>query len=186
MAVGQGALPLAGYCYGSHRYKRLSQTIAFSVLTGIALGLAAWVIVLLFPRLYLRIFTDDPHTIAIGTTFARIYCLAFFVVGFQSPVTLVFMAIKLSPLGMIVMLTRHVLVGTPLMVVLGLTIGTPEAVIAASPIGDLIAASLCVLMSGIAVWHLVRRARLHRAQVLKTAPHSELEMLKALAEDDRA
>ncbi|KAG9391221.1 Multi antimicrobial extrusion protein [Carpediemonas membranifera] len=186
MAIGQGQLPIIGYAYGAHLYRRLAGAVAFALAVGIAIGIVAWAILMAGPYVYLRLFTNDAETLRIGSLFARIQAAMFWVVGYQMLISMTFIAIKMPLLGMVSMFARQMVVAIPLIILFTFTIKTPESIMATNPIADTVATVLTVIMSGVAVWRLWRRAVLHRRHIIKTAPHSEVDMLEAMAEEVEA
>lgn len=76
MGLAQGMMPLVAYNYASGDYKRMKDVARCARIAGI--GCAAVSIALFEPfALYIvRLFISEPETLALGTVFLRICCLA--------------------------------------------------------------------------------------------------------------
>ena len=61
-----GAQPVMGFNYGAKLYDRVKQSIRFTALCGTAYNVFAWIMVLLFPKFIIRIFSSDPALIEAG------------------------------------------------------------------------------------------------------------------------
>lgn len=59
LGVVQGFLPIAGYNYGANDVKRVKQTINTAILYGTAIATLIFIIIMIFPRELVRIFTED-------------------------------------------------------------------------------------------------------------------------------
>lgn len=59
LGVVQGFLPIAGYNYGANDVKRVKQTINTAILYGTAIATLIFIIIMMFPRQLVGIFTED-------------------------------------------------------------------------------------------------------------------------------
>lgn len=59
LGVVQGFLPIAGYNYGANDVKRVKQTINTAILYGTAIATLIFIIIMIFPRQLVGIFTED-------------------------------------------------------------------------------------------------------------------------------
>ncbi len=76
VGICQGILPIVAYNYSAKNTQRMRKTISFSRTCGLvvaALSIAAYE---LFAPQILRLFIDDATTVAIGSQFLRVRCLA--------------------------------------------------------------------------------------------------------------
>ena len=76
MGLAQGMMPLVAYNYASGDYKRMKDMARCARIAGI--GCAAVSIALFepFAPYIVRLFISEPETLALGTVFLRICCLA--------------------------------------------------------------------------------------------------------------
>ncbi len=76
VGLAQGMMPLAAYNYASGNRARMRSALNFTRVVGLLIaGLSVLLYLLLAPQI-MRIFIADPETVAIGTRFLRIRCLA--------------------------------------------------------------------------------------------------------------
>ena len=67
--IVNGALPVISFNYGAREYARVKSGIRFNTFVGAAYTLVAWLLIVVFPRFWFGIFSDDP-----GMTEAGIPC----------------------------------------------------------------------------------------------------------------
>lgn len=72
----QGMIPIVAYNYSAKNYKRMNDTRRFTCLVGIICAAVSVTLYLIFAGQIMKFFIDDAQTVAIGTTFLRIRCLA--------------------------------------------------------------------------------------------------------------
>ena len=72
----QGMTPIIAYNYSSGNLVRMKKTFGFARLVGLVIGGVSIALYLLFAPAIFRFFIDDPETIALGSTFLRVRCLA--------------------------------------------------------------------------------------------------------------
>ena len=75
--VTTGGQSVMSFNYGAKLYRRVSQSIRFIFLGGLAINTFMWALVMFVPEPLIRIFTGDPELIAITVRCARIYFGAF-------------------------------------------------------------------------------------------------------------
>lgn len=76
IGICQGMVPIVAYNYAARNYKRMQSVARFSLLSGIVFALLSITMYELFAPYIMRFFIDDAETIALGTNFLRIRCLA--------------------------------------------------------------------------------------------------------------
>ncbi len=76
IGICQGMVPIIAYNYSSGNHKRMWDTIRFSRRLGIACALVSIAMYELFAPYIMRVFIGDAQTVALGTNFLRIRCLA--------------------------------------------------------------------------------------------------------------
>jgi len=124
MGFGQGFQPIAGYCYGAKRYKRVR--IAFWATTGfglvICLTLGA-VLYILAPQA-VEVFTaDDSEIVRIGAYMVRIQCITLPVHVWGMIINGIFQGLG-KPIGSAILgLSRQVICLIPSMIILNVLFG---------------------------------------------------------------
>lgn len=142
----QGAQPILSYNYGAGNKERVKQ--AFRLLFAISLGfsLAATGIVLLFPEVFIRLFSDNEEIIKIGVYAVRIYMFGFLIMGAQVACQQTFLALGQAKISMFLAFLRKIILLIPLAIILPkLGMGT-DGLLYAEPISDLLAVGTTVIL----------------------------------------
>ncbi len=74
--ITQGMLPIVAYCYGEGKYQRMKSVALFCSVCTIIFSLLCSVISYIFAPQLVGVFINDPETIAYGTSFLRVLCIA--------------------------------------------------------------------------------------------------------------
>lgn len=77
VALSIALLTLTGIFHGAKRHDLLEKTIWHAIKIGLTFALTISALVLLFPTIFIRIFTDDPAILSIAKDYLRIYALGF-------------------------------------------------------------------------------------------------------------
>lgn len=72
----QAMMPIAAYNYSSGNYARMKESIGFTRIVGLVIAAFSIVVYEVFAGNIMALFIDDAQTVAIGTNFLRIRCLA--------------------------------------------------------------------------------------------------------------
>ena len=116
--LSQGAQPVMGFNYGAKKYDRVKESIRFMTILGTAYTVIAWVIVMLVPRFLVGIFSDDPHTIAVGAKMLNIYFFGFFFMTFQFSGQTAFQALGMARKAIFFSLLRKAFIVVPMTLLL--------------------------------------------------------------------
>lgn len=76
IGICQGMVPIVAYNFASKNYKRMNSAARFSLLCGIICAVISITMYELFAPRIMKFFIDDANTVALGTNFLRIRCLA--------------------------------------------------------------------------------------------------------------
>lgn len=115
IGISQGMLPIAAYNYSSGNYKRMRGIISFSRFVGIAIGAVSVVLYEVFGENIIRFFISDPQTVAYGTRFIRIRCLATTFMFLCFHYVYVFQAMGRGGIGLFYAVMRQVIFNIPFM-----------------------------------------------------------------------
>lgn len=85
MGLCQGMMPLVAYNYASQNYKRMRDAANFTRLHGMEFAALCVAVFELSAGGFVRLFIDEPETVAYGTDFLRIACLVNTVYDLQFP-----------------------------------------------------------------------------------------------------
>ncbi len=78
-----GSQPVVGFNYGAKCYDRVKTAIKFNTLAGAVYTASAWLLIVLFPALWFRIFSEDPALMDAGISAIRMYFFGFVFMSFQ-------------------------------------------------------------------------------------------------------
>ena len=152
----QGMMPIVGYNYGAEQPDRVHHTVRLSIIVTTIMSVGTTILMLAIPSLLLRIFTQDPQVISMGTPAIRIILLAFPTVGFQVVAAGLFQALGKPIPALALALLRQVILLTPLILFLPGLFGL-TGIWVAFPISDGAAA----IITGWMLISLLRQMRKH-------------------------
>jgi len=150
--LSSGAQPVLGYNYGAKKPHRVKEGIRFMSLAGIAYTAAMWLIILVFPGIFLRIFSTDAQTIALGIRAIRLHFMGFVFMSLQFMGQSTFVGLGKAKRAVFFSILRKVVIVVPLTLLLPLYLGT-DGVFLAEPISNLIGGTACFLT----MWFTVYR-----------------------------
>ena len=116
--IAQGLQPILGFSYGARRYDRGIEVIRWSVIIATVISLSAFLIILLFARSIVGIFSTDAALISQGTHAIRLVFIAIYLVGFQVVGATIFQAIGKAIPTFILSTSRQILFLIPLVFIL--------------------------------------------------------------------
>ena len=122
----QGFQPIAGFNYGAGKLERVKETVKVSLIISTIIGAAGFVILMLFPELVLRIFTDSTEEINLiqyGAPVLRIAILLIPLVGLQIIGSTYFLAIGKAGPAFFLGLSRQFICLLPFILLLPLFFG---------------------------------------------------------------
>ena len=139
----QGAQPIVSYNYGAGKLDRVRQAFFSLLKCSVIYAVSLWALTMLFPQLFMRMFTTEPSYIAMGTWAMRVYTGAICVMGVQFACQQTFVALGNAHTSLGLALLRKVVLLIPLIFILPhiLTGNKVLAVFLAEPITDVLAAA---------------------------------------------
>ena len=143
--LGQGMLPIVGFCYGAGLHRRARKTIELSLLSALVITSVAEVILLAFPHVFVLAFTDDAEVIRLTVWGVRILQSTFAIVGFQIIGTVVFQALGFAGPALFLSLSRQVIFFIPALYVLPKFFGV-AGVFACYPFADVAACAVTLIL----------------------------------------
>lgn len=145
IGLAQGYQPFAGYCFGAEKYERLKDGFWTTLLYGTILSIFFTFVFLLFKEPLIRMFIDEPNTVAAGTEILRAftYCVPFF--GIQFTILVTFQATGQALKALFISLGRQCIIYIPLLFILNSLFGF-KGFIFAQPIADIIISFIALLM----------------------------------------
>ena len=140
-----GAQPVISYNYGAKNYTRVRSGIRFNTFMGAAFNTIAWVLIVLFPRFWFGIFSDDPATIAAGVGALNIYFFGFVFMSFQMAGQTTFQALGDARHAITFSLLRKAIIVAPLTFLLPRLGFGVDGVFLAEPISNIIGGLACYI-----------------------------------------
>jgi len=161
--IGQGAQPIISYNYGAKNPQRVREAFRALLKLSCALMAGFWLLVQLFPQLFIRIFNDNPALIETSMWTLRLYTAVLGLFGIQMSVQQTFMAIGKAKASLFIACLRKVILLIPLIFLLPQFFTNKVfAVFLAEPVSDLIS----VVVSAVTFYRVFRpeMAALERRQ----------------------
>ncbi len=124
MGLCQGMLPLVAYNYAAGNYKRMRAVSNTARLWGISFAGICIIAFQLFTGSIVRFFIDEPETLALGTSFLRIACLATPLMIINVQMNYTFQAMGKGPQSLLLSSCRQGLVNIPLLFIMNHFFGT--------------------------------------------------------------
>lgn len=113
-----GAQPVMSFNYGAKKFDRVKQSIRFNTLAGAVYTITAWLLIVLFPAFWFRIFSNDTALIAPGIDAIKIYFFGFVFMSFQFSGQSTFQALGDAKHAIFFSLLRKVIIVIPLTLIL--------------------------------------------------------------------
>jgi putative MATE family efflux protein len=143
IGITMGGVPVLSYNYGAQKYERIRQGIRFSTVAGLVAAAVPWVLIMLFPALFIRIFNGDPDLIRFGVPAFRMYFTTFVFMTFQMVGQTVSQALGRAKSAIFFSLLRKAFIVAPLTILLPLWgLGT-NGVFWAEPISNVVGGLAC-------------------------------------------
>ena len=145
MGVVNGAMPVISYNHGAGAFDRARSGIRFSALAGSSYSLLSWLVMLLFPRLMIGIFTDDPALVEVGVPMLHIYFFGFIFMALQFTGQMTFQSVKDAKHAIFFSLLRKAIIVVPLTLILPAVGFGVKGVFLAEPISNVVGGTACFL-----------------------------------------
>ena len=146
--VAQGAQPILSYNFGAQRADRVKKTYKLLLVTCLCYSVTIWTLVMLFPQVFVGIFTNKPELAAFATDALRVYYAGMLLFGIQIACQMTFVSLGNAPSSVIVAVMRKFVLLLPLIyIVPHLVPGNPTmGVYLAEPIADVIAVTFTAIL----------------------------------------
>lgn len=136
----QGGQPIISYNYGAKQGDRVQKAFKLQTISCFSYSSILWLLIMIFPSLFVAIFTSDPQLTGITIWALRIYMAGVLLMGIQISCQQTFIAFGNSKKSAFLAVFRKILVLIPLIYILPMFISDQVfAVFLAEPIADTIA-----------------------------------------------
>ncbi|MBT4120504.1 MAG: MATE family efflux transporter [Candidatus Magasanikbacteria bacterium] len=148
IGIVQGMQPIVGYNFGSGAMDRVKEAIKLSIKLTTYSAIGAFLVLEIFPKSLLQIFTSDPDAIEMGVLAMRVVALAFATIGFQVVSGGLYQALGRAKESLFLSSLRQVLLLIPLVIILPHFFGL---------LGIWIAFPVADSLAGAITWWMYRR-----------------------------
>lgn len=136
----QGAQPITGYNFGAGNMKRVKQSFMLLLKVCLIYSMTLWALVMLFPRMFVRIFNSDPVLVEYASRMLRIYFAAAGIFGIQIACQQTLVALGNAKTSVFLAILRKLILLIPLIYLLPLFFEDQAmAVFLAEPVADFLA-----------------------------------------------
>ena len=145
--VAQGAQPILSYNYGAKQADRVKQAYRLLLITCVIYSVVLWILVMLFPKLFVGMFTDQPALADFATPMLRIYYAGMLLFGIQIACQMTFVSLGQALCSVVVAVTRKFVLLLPLIYLVPHFVEDPTTgVYLAEPIADIIAVTFTAIL----------------------------------------
>lgn len=145
--IAQGAQPILSYNFGALRPDRVKALFFLLLKVCLAFSTCLWLIIMLFPRGFVSIFTPDAELIAYTARAIRIYAAVICIMGVQISCQMTFISMGNAKASAIVAIVRKFLLLLPFVYVLPRMVEEKAmGVFMAEPVSDLLAISFTAIL----------------------------------------
>lgn len=142
--VSDGTIPVISYNYGRKNIDRVRSAIRFMSVSMIVYMFAAWGLLIMFPRFFISIFSNDPTLTEITVQSLKVYFFGFGFMALQFAGQTVFLAMNKPVRAIIFSLLRKAVIVVPLTMLLPHFIEPAvKGVFLAEPVSNFIGATAC-------------------------------------------
>ena len=145
--IAQGAQPILSYNYGAKNAGRIKQTYKLLLITCLTYSVTIWAAVMLFPRIFVSIFTPDADLIVFAAKALRIYFGGMVLFGIQIACQMTFVSLGNAPSSVIVAVVRKFVLLLPLIYIMpNIVSNRTIGVYMAEPIADVVAVTFTAIL----------------------------------------
>ena len=145
--IAQGAQPITSYNYGAKNVGRVKKTVRLLITTCLPYSLTLWSAVMLFPHLFVGIFTPDQALINFSAPMLRIYLGGVCLFGIQIACQMTFTALGKALNSIVVAVVRKFVLLLPLIYIMPhLVSNQTMGVYMAEPVADIIAVTFTTIL----------------------------------------
>lgn len=146
--LGQGAQPIMSYNYGAKNNDRVRKTFRLLLKVSFGYSIVLWAIVMLFPQMFVMMFTSDNALLSFTSQALRIYMASMFMFGIQIACQMAFNALGKAKDSIIVAVMRKFILLIPLIYIMPAIFKANQtnAVYMAEPVADFIAVCFTAIL----------------------------------------
>ena len=163
--VTNAGQPVVGFNYGAQEYRRVRQGILFTTIVCVIYTTAVWLLLFLFPRFFIGLFSSEADMVEAAVPSMHIYFFGFFMMSLQMAGQSAAVALGRSKQAVFFSLFRKVVIVAPLTLLLPHLFGLGvTGVFLAEPISNFIGGGACYIPMLLTFWReMVRKEKEKRA-----------------------
>lgn len=143
----QGAQPVIGYNFGANNKNRMIEAVRFMFTADFIYTMTLFIVLMLFPSLFVKVFTSDVALIEYSSWALRIYLLASGVFGLQGAVQYFMVSTGQAKVSVSIAVLRKLVLLIPLIFILpNFFENSTFGVFLAEPVADFISVSYAIIM----------------------------------------
>ena len=158
MGIINGAQPVISFNYGAKQYERVRSGIRFNTFVGSAYTLVAWGLIVLFPRFWFGIFSDDLQMMSAGVDMLKLYFFGFVFMAFQFAGQSTFQALGDAKHAIFFSLLRKAIIVAPLTFLLPALGFGVKGVFLAEPVSNVIGGLASYLTMRFTIYRQLEKA----------------------------
>jgi putative MATE family efflux protein len=148
--MGQGAQPITSYNFGAGKADRVKESFKVLVKNSFSYTAIIWLLIMIFPQVFARIFTPDQNLVDFTSWALRIYGAGIIAMGIQIGCQMTFVAIGSAKVSILVAVFRKFIMLIPLIYILpNFFADKVFAVYLAEPVADFTAVVFTVILFSI-------------------------------------
>ena len=148
--ISQGAQPISSYNYGAKNTERVKKVFRLLLTTCLTYSFVFWLIIMIFPKGFAGIFTNDTALIDFTAKALRIYAGAMGFFGIQIACQMTFVSTGNAVCSIIVAVVRKFVLLLPLIYIMPVFINDKTmGVYTAEPVADAIAITFTAILFSI-------------------------------------
>ncbi len=155
--VVSGSQPVISFNYGAKDYARVKSGIRFNTLIGSVYTLFAWALILLFPRFWFGIFSNDLQMSDAGIGMLKLYFFGFVFMALQFAGQSTFQALGDAKHAIFFSLLRKAIIVVPLTLLLPMAGFGVKGVFLAEPISNVIGGIACYVTMRMTIYRKLEK-----------------------------
>lgn len=145
--LAQGSQPIISYNYGAKNAKRVIDTFKLLLIISLIYSTTLYLLVMIFPNIFVNMFTNKVELITFTTKAIRIYLSVLFIFGIQIACQMTFVSIGNAKSSIVVAIVRKFVLLLPLIYIMPNIIKDKSfAVYYAEPVADFLAVSFTTIL----------------------------------------
>lgn len=145
IGLTQGMQPIIGYNYGAKNFKRVKETLFYTIKVATCITTTGFLLSFFIPELFVKAFSSDPELVKLSAKALHFFTLAFPLAGFQMVAASFFQCIGMPSKAIFLSLSRQVLFLIPLLAMMPKLLGL-DGVWLAPPASDVLATVVAAIL----------------------------------------